>query len=136
MADLTITPADVARYSGARSVHGIAGETIAAGQTLFLHTDRKVYKADASTAAKAAAVGVALNGASADQPVTYLAGGGLDPGAAVAVGTVYGVTDTAGGIGAVSERAAEDFITILGVAVTTSRINVAILRSGVAIPAG
>jgi hypothetical protein len=43
------------------------------------------------------------------------------------------VTDTPGGIGLTSERGAADFKTILGVAVTTSRINVDINASGVAI---
>jgi len=136
MADLVITPANVLAYGGAPTKDGVAGETLTAGQTLYRKAaDGKLYKAAATSAALAAAVGVALNGGAAGQPVKYCEGGGLNPGATVAVGTIYGVTDTAGGIGPVSERAAADFITILGIGITASRINLAINASGVAIPA-
>ena len=133
MADLVITPADVVRYDGSQTDSGIAGEAITAGQTLYKHSDGKLYKADCSTAVKARAVGVALNGAAANQPVAFIRSGGLNPGAAVAVGTIYGVTDTAGGIGPVADRGTGDYLTILGVAVTTSRIDLNINRSEVAI---
>lgn len=136
MADLTVTPANVLPYSGARIQTGRAGETIAAGQALYLKdADGKLWKADDASAAKAAAVGVALNGGAAGQPISYLEAGGVNPGATVVVGVVYGVTDTPGGIGAISERAVGDYITILGVGVTATRIDVAINASGVAVPA-
>jgi hypothetical protein len=135
MADLTVTASDVLAYAGARTTDGTAGAAITAGQVLYKDaTDGTMKLADASTAAKAAAKGIALNNAAVGQPVKYLTAGGIDPGAVVTVGTIYGVTDTAGGIGPVSERAAADFITILGVAVTASRINVDIAPSGVAVP--
>jgi len=135
MADLTITAANVVKYDGARTTIGTAGETITAGQTLYRKAeDGKLYKADDSSATKAACVGVALNGAAANQPVVYATAGGLNPGAAVAIGTIYGVTDTAGGIGPISERTSGDYITTIGVATTTSRINVVLSISGVAIP--
>jgi len=135
MADLTITAANVVKYDGARTTIGTAGETITAGQTLYRKAeDGKLYKADASTAAKATCVGIALNDAAANQPVVYLTAGGINPGATVVVGTIYGVTDTGGGIGPISEREAGDYISILGVATTTSRINVVLSISGVAIP--
>lgn len=134
MADLTITPANVLAEAFATQVDGVAGETIVQGQTLFLHTDDKLYKADDTTALKADCQGVALNGASAGQPIKYLTAGGYNPGAAVTVGTTYGLTDTAGGIGPISDRGSGDFITILGTATTTSRILLAITASGVAKP--
>jgi hypothetical protein len=134
MADLTITPANVLALGGARKESGIAGETIVAGKTLYQDTSGKLRLADDTSAAKAAAVGVALNGGGANQPITYIREGGLNPGGTVAVGTVYGITDTAGGIGAISERAAADFVTVLGIGITSSRINLAIQASGVAIP--
>jgi len=135
MADLVVTPANVSAYDGADVVHGTpAGEAITAGQTIYQQSDGKLYKADASTAPKAAAKGIALNGGAAGQPVSYAKGGGVNPGAVVAIGTAYGVTDTAGGIGPIGDRGAGDFITLLGVATTTSRIDVSINKSGVAIP--
>ena len=133
MADLVVTATNVVKYTGARTANGIAGETIAAGQALYLASTGLLMKADDTTATKAACVGVALNGGAINQPIQYLTGGGLNPGAAVTVGATYGVTDTAGGVGLISERASADFITILGVATTTSRIEVAINRAGVAI---
>jgi hypothetical protein len=135
MADLSVTPANVLPYAGAKIQEGRAGEALTAGQAVYLHTDGKVHKADCSTLAKAAAVGVTLNGAAAGQPVSYAQAGGVNPGATVAVGAVYGVTDTAGGIGPIGDRSTGDYITILGIGVTTSRINLAINASGVAIPA-
>jgi hypothetical protein len=135
MADLAVTPANVVIYAGAKKQVGVAGETIVAGKPLYLHTDGRLKLADASTAAKAASVGVSLNGGAAGQPITYVRQGGLNPGGTVLVGTVYGVTDTPGGIGPISERAAPDFVTVLGVGVTASRIALAIQASGVAIPA-
>jgi len=132
MADLVITPANVLTYSGAQTESGTAGEAVTAGETLYRHTDGNLYRADCSTAAKARAVGIALNSAAAGQPVAYAKAGGLNPGATVAVGTIYGVTDTAGGIGPVSDRATGDYITILGVGTTASRIELAINRSEVA----
>jgi len=133
MADLVITPADVLRYDGSQTDSGTAGEAITAGQTLYKHSDGKLYKADSTTAVKARAVGVSLNDAAADQPVAFIKSGGFDPGATVAVGTIYGVTDTAGGIGPVGDRGIGDYLTILGVAVTDSRIDLNINRSEVAV---
>jgi hypothetical protein len=134
MADLAITPANVVVYAGAQKESGIAGETIVAGKVLYRHTDGTLKLADDSTAAKAAAVGISLNGGAAGQPISYVRSGGLNPGGTVVVGTVYGVTDTPGGIGPLSDRAAADFVTVLGIGITASRINLAIQASGVAIP--
>ena len=134
MADIVVTAANVVRYDGSEIETGIASEAITAGQTLYKHTDGKLLKCDCTSAIKARAVGVALNDAAADQPVTYIKSGGLNPGGTVVVGTVYGVTDTAGGIGDIAERGSGDFITILGVGVTASRIDLAINRSEVDIP--
>jgi len=130
MADIIVVPADVLVYDGAASNVGIAGEAITAGETLFLHTDGALYLALCDTALHAAAKGVALNNADPDQPVSYVTGGGLNPGVAVVVGTVYGVTDTAGGISGIVDRGATDYMTVLGVATTTSRIELRIWASG------
>jgi predicted transcriptional regulator len=134
MADLTVTAADVLAHDGATRETGTAGEAVTAGQTIYRASDGKLYKADCTTAIKARATGVALNDAAAGQPLTYAKAGGLDPGATVAVGIVYGVTDTPGGIGPIGERGPDDYITILGIAVAADRIDLAINRSEVVIP--
>ncbi|MCY2927785.1 MAG: hypothetical protein NT031_20570, partial [Planctomycetota bacterium] len=81
MADLTITAANVVKADGAETATETAGEAITAGQTLFRHTDSKLYKAKDDTAAHAAAIGVDLNNAAASQPVTYVKAGDYNPGA-------------------------------------------------------
>ncbi|HUU11868.1 MAG TPA: hypothetical protein VM431_15190 [Phycisphaerae bacterium] len=134
MADLSITAANVVAGTGADVEWGTAGEAITAGQSLYKKADNKMWKADDTSAAEAAVEGVALCDAGTDQPVCYITGGPLNPGAIVAVGTTYGVTDTAGGIGPISDRASADFVSIIGVATTTSNIQVAINQAGVAIP--
>jgi hypothetical protein len=133
MADISVVATAVLAYAGATTEDGLAGETITAGQTLYRHTDNTWLKADDTSAVKAYCRGVALNGGAVGQPIRIIKAGGLNPGVAVGVGLTYGVTDTAGGIALISERAGGDFVTIIGVATTTSRIEVNIIPSGVAI---
>lgn len=132
MADLTVTPANVIKADGAVTATETAGETIAAGQVLYRHTDSKLYKALADTAPHAAAVGVALNAATVNQPCTYISSGPYACGATVAVGAFYGVTDTAGGLALLSERATADFVTVVGYGLTTSTLQIAIAKTGLA----
>lgn len=132
MADLTITAANVVKYDGAETATETAGEAITAGQTLFRHTDGKLYKAKDDTVAHAASVGVALNNAGANQPVTYIKAGDYNPGAVVAIGTFYGVTDTFGGLGPISDRGTGDYVTVIGYATATDKIHVDITKTGVA----
>jgi len=135
MADMVVTAADVLKYSGARTETGTAGETITAGMAVYkLAADSEYYKADDTSAVKAACVGIALNNAGNGQPLTILKSGDIDPGATVVVGTVYGVTDTAGGIGDVAERLSGDYVTVIGIGITASKLQVAINQAAVAIP--
>jgi predicted transcriptional regulator len=135
MADLTITAANVVKYSGAFSRSGTAGEDITAGEAVYL-SGGEVMLAQADDEDTDAAVGIALNSAADGQPVSYLVAGGLNPGATVTVGTVYVVSAAAaGGIAPLADLASTEYVTILGVGTTTSRIDVNINVSGVAIPA-
>lgn len=134
MADISPVAANVVKYDGAEIAQGTAGETVTQGMTVYKKAaDGLLWKADCTSAAEALIVGVSLNSALAGQPITYLKSGGLNPGAAVVVGTTYGVTDTGGGISDIADRGADDFITLLGIATTTSRIEVDINASGIAI---
>lgn len=138
MADISVTAANVKTYSGATVKGGTAGATITAGQTIYkdstVSDKLKPADADASLAA-ATIVGVALNGASLDQPVDYISKGGLNPGGTVAVGTIYLASPDAGGIQPHGDLLAGDYVSIIGVGTTTSRIEVNIQNSGVAVPA-
>ena len=136
MADLSPTAASVVKYSGATTRSGTAGATIAAGDVLYLDSATSTLKlALADTAAKSAAVGIALDGGASGQPIVYLAAGGINPGATVAIGTYYCVSDNAAGkIAPLADISPEKYPTGLGWATTTSRIEVVINSSGVAIP--
>ncbi len=133
MANLTVTAASVEALPTSAQKTGIAGETITAGQPLYYSAaDQRYYKASSTTATTANAAGIALNGAAAAQPIAMLTAGPIDIGATVTVGEVYVVSDTAGSIAAEIDSLEGEFITVLGVGVTTANINVAINASGIA----
>jgi len=135
MADLIVTPANVLAQAGSTKSEGIAGESITAGETIYkASATGKIMKADASDEAGSKALGVALNNAALDQPVDFVTAGKLTAGAAVDVGTVYAVSATAGGICPVGDLVAKDYVTILGVGVNATTINLTIIPSGVQIP--
>jgi len=136
MADLIVTPANVLAQAGSTKSEGIAGESITAGETIYkASATGKIMKADASDEAGSKALGVALNNAALDQPVDFVTAGKLTAGAAVGVGTVYAVSAaTPGGICPVGDLEAEDYVTILGVGVNATTINLTIIPSGVQIP--
>lgn len=137
MADITITAANVLAGTGARIEEGTAGATITAGMPVYLDSsDNKLKAADANdTAAKAAAVGIALNGASNNQPLKYQVAGPITIGGTVAVGTIYCVSENAGGIAPHTDLGAGEFVTVLGIGISATQIRLAINVSGVQVPA-
>ena len=137
MADLVVTPANVVAATNATVERGIAGATIAAGQTVYRDSTTKRYllaDADSVTPAARAGLGVALNGAANGQPLAIVTGGNVNPGATVAVGAIYVQSDTPGGIMPSADLETGDFVTILGIGTTASNIAVGITVSGVAVP--
>ena len=136
MADLIVTPANVVAGAHAKIEHGIAGAAIAAGQTVYKDPSTSRFllaDADAVTPAARSSFGVALNGAANGQPLGVITEGNLNPGAAVAVGTIYVLSDTPGGIMPSADLEPGDFVTILGIATTASNIAVGVRVSGVAV---
>lgn len=137
MADLTVTAANVAKVSGTVQ-NGTAGETITAGQALYSDsTDSNHLKlADCdNTSATATFVGIALNGAADGQPIAYLAPGAtINPGATVTVGEIYVVSGTAGGIAPEGDLATGDYVSVIGVGLTSSQIYIIGYNSGVQVP--
>jgi hypothetical protein len=129
MAALTITAANVRSYGSIAS--GVAGGTITAGLAVYLNTSGQVVSAANTSAAAAAVCGIALNGASSNQPVEYHTGGEIDMGATVAIGKVY-VLGTAGGVIPVDDVAGGEFITVLGVGTTAAKLLFGLVKSGVA----
>ena len=125
MAVLTITAASVAPGTGSKTKSGTAGAAITQGQPVYLD-------ATAITIFPADAVGVALNAASAGQPVTYQTSGPITIGATVVVGTAYYASTTAGGVCLESDLASGDFATFLGFATSATVITLDITAAGVA----
>jgi len=120
MADLTITPANVAQISGTTLVTGVAGETILAGQPLYLKAaDARLWKARSAAAAtteESTPLGIAMHGATAGQPVTYASGGVINIGATTVKTTPYVLSATAGGIAPMTDLVSTNKIVYLGYA--------------------
>ena len=138
MADLAVTAANVVRGTGAKVETGIAGAVITAGQAVYkdaADSDRfKLADADSGTAAVRTTRGIALNGAAVNQPLAVQLEGRIVIGAAVAVGTIYVQSDVPGAIRPAADNGSGDYVTILGVGVSTSEIDLFIRPSGVAVP--
>ena len=137
MAELTITAANVIKGAGTTSRAGIAGATLTAGMPIYLdNTDEDLGKpCQANAEATASCDGICLNGASAGQPFDYLPSGDITLGTGVMTkGETYAVSDaTAGKIRPVDELASGDYVTILGVAESTSVLALDIQNSGVTV---
>lgn len=135
MADISVTASAVQRTDTTVVLSGIAGSTITAGQPLYKDAaDANSLKAGIATAAATAAiVGVAAHGASDGQPIKYYGRGDVTYNAVLTVGTVYVASaSAAGGIAPVSDMTTGNFVTILGVATSTTNLKLGITASGVA----
>lgn len=118
--------------AGAQTQWGTAGETITAGQVVYLDTATNTYKlADASALETAAAAGFALTGASSGQPVKILTSGPMTA-TGLTAGEAYFLNATAGSIGLYADlTGGTDYITYVGTASTTSAMVVRVHASGV-----
>ncbi len=134
MADVTVTAANVRPKSGATVQPLTAGGTITAGDVVYQDSadSSKAKRADTTTAAKAAAVGIAVTNAATDEIVYVLTAGNIDVGGTLAVGEIYTCSDNAGKIAPAADNGTGDFVTILGVADSASNLQLEILASGVA----
>lgn len=136
MADLSITATSVIASAAARRVTKTAGATITAGQPVYVLTAGTIGPADANDSTKATVLGIAENGGATGQRISVVT---EDPafvlGATVAIGDVLMASTTAGGIAPVADATTGDFVTVLGVAVSTSAINLKPIAAGAAIAA-
>lgn len=137
MPDVSITASSV-RVANSNTVvnRGIAAESITAGQPVYIDSTsaNKLRKARADSAPHAAAVGIAVNTADADQPVSYVVSGDLVVNAVLANGVIYVVSATAGGgkIGQSGDLTTGNYGTVLGIGYSTTGLRVGITASGVA----
>lgn len=136
MADISQTAANVKAGASTTRVQLVqAGETITQGQPVYLASDGKYYQTDANdTAIKAQAKGIAVTPASTDGYFLMANDGLVNLGATLAVGQVYVVSATKGGIAPYGDLTTNDFVTILGVATTTALMDINFIISGVQKP--
>lgn len=140
MSDISITPANVVRGTGAeldRSYN--AGATITAGQVVYLKTSDTTWRlaqADgtAEEAGGSTVLAIALHGASSGQPLAVQKLGQITIGGTVTVGTVYVVSAAAGGICPWADLVSTNKVTLVGIGVTAAVIEMKPLATGVAIP--
>lgn len=128
MADLVQTATGVVGF-GPR-LTGVLGGTVTAGMPVRKSGGSFIAATDAS-AAGAAVEGIALSGGASGQPFTYQKSGNINLGATVAAGKVY-VLSTSGAIAPVDDIAGTEFVTVLGVGISTTLVKMGIVVSGVA----
>lgn len=134
MANLTITAASVVAGAGAQTEAGVAGAAVTAGQVVYKATTGKYLPADADedTAAERTAKGIALNGASLDQPLKVLTSGPITIGATLTPGAFYYLSDDPGAICPLADVTGGDYIVQIGYAKTATVIEVSFKNTNVA----
>ncbi len=131
MSDLSITAANVLKVSGTTK-QGTAGAGINAGQALYKDAAAGTIKLGDSDGAAGLreCVGLALNSPASGQPVAFISEGVISVGAVLTAGKVYVLSDTPGGIMPVEDLETGDYVTIVGVALSTSQLAVKIWNTG------
>lgn len=136
MTDISITAANVVAGNGAKIEHGTLGATITAGQVVYLDSSTSRYLLadnNSATAAVRAPRGIALNGGANGQPGAIVISGPVTIGGTLTAGVVYYLSDTPGGICPVADLASGEYPTVLGIATSTTVLNVKIQSAGVAL---
>lgn len=136
MADLTVTAASVLPGSNAAVVQGTAGETITAGKVVYQSSTTKKWMladSNSATAEVRQAQGIALNGASLNQPISVQKSGDITTGATMTAGVALYLSDTPGGICPVADVGSGEYVCLLGVTKSTTVLALDIQYSGVAL---
>lgn len=138
MADVTVTPANVAQAATARPSMGTAGEAFAVGKTLYKKTsDGRWYLDDKGNArTDASGFGISLSEAkAAGQPCAVHEDGDINPGGTLVVGELYCV-GTTGGLAPNGDLTNPSYRRVLGQATTASNLRYRQpFHNGVQIPA-
>ncbi len=134
MADISVTAASVAQSTGSVTIDCITAVAVTAGQCVYRDssTSNQLRLAQKDgTLAESQAVGFALHAAAAGQPCKVQTSGNINLGATLTVGETYIVSATAGGVAPVGDVSTH-FVTILGVAISASILQMGINIAGVA----
>lgn len=132
MADVSITPGNVVMVNGTRINGRVAGGTITAGMAVRIQSsDGRLIAALSDSAVNAAVDGIALNGASANQPLEYAGDGAVvNIGGTLVVGHAYYLGTANGAIKPASDVAGTEFATVVGIAQTTANLLIKVVRAG------
>lgn len=134
MTDISVTAASVVPGATARTVQGIAGETIVAGKAVYLSSATNKWMlgdSDHATASVRAATGVALTGSSLNQPIVVAKKGSVNMGATLVAGEPYFLSATAGGICPYADLSVGERIIQLGIATSAALLEIDVIDSGV-----
>ncbi len=132
MTDIVVTDTDVDKISGSQRTAD-AGVAITAGDSIYIDANGLVQLCEKDqSSVEAAFDGIALNGAGVSQPVTYQVAGTIDLGAIIAAGVIYIVGAGPGGIAPSADISTGNFVTIIGVGLNGTNIQIGVNRSGVA----
>ncbi len=135
MAALNPTPANFRLGSNnARLTQDTAGDAVDRFHLIYRHsTGMKL--ASSETEEEARATGIVAVAADADGIVSYVASGGyIESTASLWVqGRVYGVSSTPGRMIDVNELADDEYVTIVGYAVTDKRFHIQIIPTGITV---
>lgn len=140
MADFTVTAANVLPSTSARLVQGIAGAAITMGQSVYLDTVTNTYKkADANGISPLYVfAGIAVStAAAAGQPIIICTGDpSFQTGFTIAgAGEIIIVSGTtAGGLCYWADVESGWYVTLVGVAISTTKINFSTVAAGAVFP--
>lgn len=137
MSIVSVTAAEVLPIAGSSvASDGAFGATVTAGQAVYLDpadSEWKLAQAD-GTATEATCTGITACGGADGQPGRVYTSGSIDPGFTVTVGETYVLGATAGGIYPIADLAASDYVSIIGVGITASQLDLVFKNSGVEVP--
>ena len=137
MADVSVTAASVAMHAVAATTELVTyGETITQGEVVYRDsTSSKMKLADADLSEAAATVyGIALTPGDLDDKGYIAKAGPIDIGATLTVGEIYVLSSTAGAIAPEADLAADDYVSIIGVASAADQLDIDLNNTGVVVP--
>lgn len=129
MVAIVVTAANVVKSTGSLIENGIAGATVTAGQSVYKDTTTGKFglsDADGASAVIKDCRGIALNGASLNQPIAVQYEGDITIGATVVVGTTYVVGTTPGAINPIADLVATNNVCHLGVAISATALRLSV----------
>ena len=109
------------------------GEAVDAGEVVFLHTGGTYMLADCTDTAKDEIAGIAVTGNASSAYGNIATGGTIDLGATLTVGERYYLS-TGGNIMPSGDLTTGDYVSLLGIATSTSLLQLSFINAGVQVP--